>query len=155
MPGKILLRAFFALGFLCVLAAAAREDRQKGRIENYYIGSVLALGFLACVMGISPGLGARVEGLWAAGLPLCAAAVIWPGSLGGGDVKLSAACGFFLGLRGGPVFLAATFGAAGIWGGLLFLPGRKERGERLPLGPFFVIGAAAALGREFFGPAFC
>ena len=70
--------------------------------------------------------------------------------LGGGDVKLAAMLGAFL---GGHHLLLAFFLAClagGLVGGLLLATGRAERGALLPFGPFLAFGAAAAL---FYGDA--
>ena len=52
----------------------------------------------------------RLAGAVIAGLPLFAAAVCRPGAVGGGDVKLMAAGGFFLGLSA--VWDSLAFGMA-------------------------------------------
>ena len=71
-------------------------------------------------------------------------------ALGGGDVKLAAMLGAFLGGRGLLLafFLASL--AGGLVGGLLLATGRGGRGTLLPFGPFLALGAATSL---FFGEA--
>ncbi len=135
----------FVFLFFCILLTAAGEDASAGRIRNRYSIGIMTLALLSCVLGLPPGLAERFMGLCIAGLPLYTAAVVREGSFGGGDVKLSASCGFFLGAEQGAAFLMWTLAAAGIWAGALFLKGRKGRGERLALGPFFALGAAIAL----------
>jgi len=70
--------------------------------------------------------------------------------LGGGDLKLAAMLGAFLGGRHLALafFLASLLG--GLVGGLLLATGRAGRGALLPFGPFLAFGAAGAL---FFGDA--
>ncbi|MDI6709701.1 MAG: prepilin peptidase [Thermoanaerobacterales bacterium] len=63
------------------------------------------------------------------------------GGVGGGDIKLAAVIGLFLGWPWGllAVFLGAL--AGGILGLALLLTGRKKRKDPLPFGPFIALGA--------------
>lgn len=62
------------------------------------------------------------------------------GGLGGGDVKLMAAMGFWLGFPA--VFYALFLGAllGSIAGTILIILGRKQRKDYIPFGPFLVMG---------------
>lgn len=70
--------------------------------------------------------------------------------LGGGDVKLAAMLGAFLGGRHLLLAFFLACLAGGLVGGLLLATGRAERGTLVAFGPFLAFGAAAAL---FFGDA--
>ncbi|MDI6791287.1 MAG: prepilin peptidase [bacterium] len=65
--------------------------------------------------------------------------------MGGGDVKLAALMGVFLGWQ--KVFLALFFGAAigSVVGLSLIGLGRAKRGEYIPFGPFLALGALVVL----------
>lgn len=72
-------------------------------------------------------------------------ALISPGGMGGGDIKLMFASGFIL---GGPLTLLALFlgfviGA--VIGVFLLLTGRKKRKEPIPFGPFLALGILIAV----------
>jgi leader peptidase (prepilin peptidase)/N-methyltransferase len=62
-------------------------------------------------------------------------------ALGGGDVKLMAAFGAFLGWKGllGALTIGSFVGA--LWGGGLLLAKRKRPGDAIPYGPFLCLGA--------------
>jgi leader peptidase (prepilin peptidase)/N-methyltransferase len=76
---------------------------------------------------------------------LLVAALIRPGGLGMGDVKLALLVGALLG-RSVMLALAIGFGAAGIAGAVLVVvSGRVALTRQLPLGPFLALGAIAAL----------
>ncbi|MBN2372752.1 prepilin peptidase [bacterium] len=70
--------------------------------------------------------------------------------MGGGDMKLIAMVGAFLGWRGGVVtiFLASLLGS--IWGILMIILKKKGRMDTIPFGPFICLGALISLlyGRE-------
>ncbi|MFZ5754398.1 MAG: prepilin peptidase [Bacillota bacterium] len=67
-------------------------------------------------------------------------AVVSRGGMGGGDIKLTAAMGFWLGFPG--VFYALFVGAlvGSITGILLIALKRKKRRDPIPFGPFLVLG---------------
>ena len=78
-------------------------------------------------------------------LPLFVICLIRPGAFGGGDVKLMAGCGFFLGAEA--VWLSFLFAVFAAGGRVLFLlfTGRAGRKTRFPLGPFLCAGMALVL----------
>lgn len=72
-------------------------------------------------------------------------AVIVPHGMGGGDIKLMAMIGSFIGLKGTlfTIFLGSLFGSIiGIIGILVF---GKNRKTKIPFGPFLAVGGLMAL----------
>lgn len=65
-------------------------------------------------------------------------------AMGGGDIKLMAMIGAFLGPKAVflTLFLASLLGT--IWGGFAVLLGRREWASELPFGPFLALGAWGA-----------
>ena len=78
---------------------------------------------------------------------ICAAAVCRPGAVGGGDVKLMAAGGFFLGLSA--VWDSLAFGMA-LAGGycLCLMLLRNGREQKIALGPFLSMGLMFGMFRS-------
>jgi leader peptidase (prepilin peptidase)/N-methyltransferase len=125
--------------FVAALAAATVFDLKRRMIPD----SICAVLALAGLMTFSP---AKLFGVLAA-LPFFMAALLKEGSVGGGDVKLTAAAGLTLGFCGGItgviIALAAELlfaGAANLTGRLR---GRRERVKALPLAPFLSAGFLA------------
>lgn len=87
-------------------------------------------------------------GLLLAGASLLAVAVVSRGGVGGGDIKLAALIGFYLGWPGGllAVFLACML--AGLVGLALLLTRIKGRKDAIPFGPFLASGTLITI---FFG----
>ncbi|MGQ9747116.1 MAG: prepilin peptidase [Candidatus Caldatribacteriaceae bacterium] len=75
-----------------------------------------------------------------------------PQGVGFGDVKLSGAIGFFLGLELGLLALFLAFASGGVVGALLLLLKKKTLRDPLPFGPFLSAGATVALfwGQKIF-----
>lgn len=71
-------------------------------------------------------------------------AVVSRGGMGGGDIKLTAMMGAFLGMRdlGVAVFIGLLAGSA--IGISLMIAGRKTRKDAIPFGPFLALGGVCA-----------
>src|SRR5690606_35662753 len=129
--------------FLLLVAAAAWLDVRTGRIPNLLtVGGLAAALALRALLGpdpVLPGLAGAGIAL-AFGLPLFALR-----GLGGGDVKLLAAVGAFL----GPGRLIMALLAAGVAGGVLAVAVALRRGVLLPalLGTGGLLRRWATLGR--------
>lgn len=63
------------------------------------------------------------------------------GGMGGGDVKLSAAVGLWLGVEGTLLFLLLAFIMGGVISLLLLVSGVKSKGDAIPFGPFLCLAA--------------
>ena len=123
--------------FLLLLLSASLVDLKRREIPDWVSGGIATLSLMhvrpECLLGLIPALF------------FLAAAV--KGGIGGGDVKLSAACGLVLGLSGA---LIGTI--VGLMFQLLFhlcakcvlLFFRKQVWSAYPMAPFLAIGYAAA-----------
>ncbi|RJX23779.1 MAG: prepilin peptidase [Dethiobacter sp.] len=85
-----------------------------------------------------------VAGFLAAGLLLYLIAVISKGGMGGGDIKLAAVMGLYLGLKPVAVALLLAFMLGGLIGLALLVTGKKGRKDAVPFGPFLALGALFA-----------
>jgi leader peptidase (prepilin peptidase)/N-methyltransferase len=139
--------ALVASAVLCVVLAAATV----ADLQAMVIPDQLTLGGVAAALVIwgvaTRDISAVVTGPVLAGLGfgglLLVAAVLRPDGMGGGDVKLAAAAGAFLGF---PATAVAAFLSV-VMGGLyaLFLLARgRDRRSVFPFGPFIAAGTAVA-----------
>lgn len=106
------------------------------------IGLLLALGQGRILDGLLSALGA--------GALFFLIAVASRGGMGGGDVKLAAMLGAFLGWPGVAVALLVAFTTGAAAGLLLIAAGRRSRRDPIPFGPSLALGGVVAL---FFGDA--
>jgi leader peptidase (prepilin peptidase)/N-methyltransferase len=102
-------------------------------------------GLLASALITSVGLGSALLGVVIGGGLFLFIAIVSRGGMGGGDIKLTAMIGAFLGWQGVfvTIFLAALSGA--ISGIFLIVVKKKGRKDALPFGPFLALGALLAL----------
>lgn len=137
-----------ALILICFLVALAGTD-----LEHRLLPNVLVIPALVAGLGVSA---LANPSLWwtypfaalGVGGFLLALALLYPGGIGMGDVKMGAMLGAFLGAYAAlAVFFGALAGAAA--GGALIAAGRAGRRTRLPFGSFMALGGLAVL---FFGP---
>ena len=143
MPGELpaLLQG---AAFAGLLLAASLWDVRKRVIPN----TLCVLILLAGLIRFSP---ANVFGIFTA-LPLLVAALLKPDGLGGGDVKLAAACGFVLGFGRGMTGLALGLALTLLFYGALRLRrGAGNAPKALPLAPFLSCGFLAAYFLPFGG----
>lgn len=118
-----LTAASFA-GTLALLTMAALAGHQSGHLARAIAGAAILAGFYLL--------------LW----------LIRPGGMGLGDVKLAASVGLALAWISWQALFAGTFLAfvlAACYGVGLLVAGKASRGSQLPLGPFMLAGALAAI----------
>jgi leader peptidase (prepilin peptidase)/N-methyltransferase len=136
-----------------VLVTAAVIDIHHQIIPNRVLLAGFVLGLPLAALQSWTSLTMGLLAFLAAGLFLLAVAVVSRGGMGGGDVKLAALMGLYLGPAGvaAALFLAfLTGGAAAI---ALLATGRKTRKDPVPFGPYLALGGVAALlwGGELVG----
>jgi leader peptidase (prepilin peptidase)/N-methyltransferase len=130
---------------LCILITITVIDKDTQEIPNTLVVALAVCALLLLLAGSPLSLLDRGIGLVTISLPFFVFALIAPGALGGGDIKLMAAAGFLLGWQ--QVLLATTIGIflGGLWGVYLLLTKKKGRKEHFAFGPALCAGIAIAL----------
>jgi leader peptidase (prepilin peptidase)/N-methyltransferase len=135
--------------FLLALVAVAWIDFDTRTIPDAVTIPGVGLGLAASLFG-PPGITAALLGAAAGGLSLWLVGAAYeratgvPG-MGGGDVKLAAMMGAFLGAGGvfGAIFLASFAGS--LFGLLLIARGKGDKRSAIPFGTFLAPSAVALL----------
>lgn len=147
-PGAFLeLLAFLALAALTI--ALAIIDIEVQRLPNPIVltGYIIAIVLLlpaALLLGRPEALLTALIGEAALFVFYLVVALIYPGGMGFGDVKLAGLLGLYLGYLGWPELIVGAFAAfllGGIAALVLVLARRGGRKTRLPFGPFMLGGA--------------
>jgi leader peptidase (prepilin peptidase)/N-methyltransferase len=146
--------ALWASAFALFLIAVAWIDAEHRIIPDELSGGLLAFGLFARGFDLQ-GFAASTAGAFAGVLLLGGAAWAyrrWRGidGLGGGDVKLIAGLGAFLGLPGLVITILLASAAGSVIGLGLMLRGRAGSQTALPFGTFLAAAAVCALAA---GPA--
>lgn len=145
-----MLSAGTLLVFFTLLAVIAWIDARTRKIPNGMVLAVLAVGIVSVFTVDGPGAASRIAGMFVISLPLFAITLAAPDAFGGGDIKLMAAGGLFLGIR----LTLLSFVIAVLGGGLysiflLFLKKKKGKAQ-FAFGPFLCAGMTLGY---FFGDA--
>ncbi len=125
---------------ICLLVQVSLCDIREMRIPDRLNLGILLLGLGRQAVSTLCWPGAVLGGLLAAALPMYLVAVAFPGSLGGGDIKLAAAAGVYLGAGGVLRGTGAGVVAAGIYAAVCLLLHKKTARQTFPLGPFLAAG---------------
>jgi leader peptidase (prepilin peptidase)/N-methyltransferase len=142
--------AFLVAVFLGVMLAAGVIDLRHRIVPNrltYSFLVIFAVGVAAlAVMAEDVDAGRAALGLLAYGGGLLAIALVSPGGIGMGDVKLAALIGLVLGALGWAYVGVAVMVAiiAGGLGAVIALLLGKRRKDTIPFGPYLAAGAVVA-----------
>lgn len=143
----ILLVAFLYLAAISVALAMIDLDTHtlpnKILLPAYPVGAVL-LTAAALLAGEPERLLSAVIGAGALFGLYLALALISPGGMGLGDVKLAGVLGLYLGYLGWAPLVVGAFGAfllGGVFGLILMVTRRAGRRSSIPFGPWMLLGA--------------
>jgi len=147
--------ALLAFAFLCALIVITFIDFDHQIIPDAISLPGIGVGFAAALILGDPNWTASLAGILLGGGLLWGVAegyhwLTGREGMGGGDIKLLAMIGAFLGWRAVPVTLMiASLAGTAIGIGLMLIQRRDSR-TAIPFGPFLAVGAACAL---FWGDA--
>ena len=128
--------------FIITLAVIGCQDMKFMRISDKWNVILLGIAVFSCVTIPEISFSSRLMGLICVSGPLLAIALLVPGSFGGGDIKMMAAGGLFLGWKAALVSASAGMILGGIWAGGQLVMGKMGRKDCFPLGSFLCLGMA-------------
>ena len=131
--------------FFIVLLTASYQDIKKMEIKDGCHAAIVLLAAAAMLLDRNTGTASRLLGALCVSAPMLALSLLIPGAFGGGDIKLMAACGIFLGWKLNLLALFLGVMGGGIYGFWLLAAKRKKRTDHFAFGPFLCLGMAAAL----------
>lgn len=133
-------RAVVTVIYLVILAAAALQDRKTRKIPDRLVLSLGLCGLFSIPFYPEITLMERMTGVFCVSLLLVGITVLAPGSFGGGDIKLMAAGGIFLGWKHNADAFIIALMLAGIYCVIMLLLGKVGRKSKVAFGPFLCIG---------------
>lgn len=134
------LRALLAFVFFAILTAVAFVDLDTMEIPDGFVIALLVPAVPAFFIFPEINWISRLIGFFSVSVILLIITLIVPGAFGGGDIKLMAVCGLFLGwqLTLTAFFLAVLTG--GFYGIILLISRKKGRKDHFAFGPFLCLG---------------
>lgn len=146
MYSPVNARSLMIYLMLFILFLIAAIDKKSKIIPNELVALCACLSVVyVCFFNDKTAL-EHVVGIFCVSGIMIVINIFVPNSFGGGDIKLMAAMGFFLGARQCiNVFFIAVLGA-GVYAVFLFMEGRKK--ETFAFGPFLCIAITAVLIEE-------
>ena len=138
-------RAIVSFAFLCVLTAVSFVDLDTMEIPFSFVLAAGGVGILSCLFFPEISIFERGIGMICVSLPLYLLTIPVPGAFGGGDIRLTAACGIFLGWKLNLLALFLAVMGGGIYGMWLLATKRKGKKDHFAFGPFLCVGMAIAM----------
>ncbi|WP_313990748.1 A24 family peptidase [uncultured Selenomonas sp.] len=129
--------------FAAMLLWLSFLDLRDGMLYDCITLPFAALGFVCVPAGLLSLMDALMGGTLCGVLFYCLY-IAARGGLGGGDVKLAAGLGIWLGWESAVVALWIAFLLGGIAAALLLASGRRSRRDGIPFGPFLSAGGYVA-----------
>ena len=143
--GIISLRGAVIFAYLGILLVVALIDQDTQMIYDRFHVMVLALAIAAIWLFPEHGIRSRLLGTVVIAVPMLVISLLIPGAFGGGDIKLMAVIGFFLGWKMSLTAVMLAVFSGGIYGIGLLLSKKKGAKEHFAFGPFLCAGTALTL----------
>ena len=145
--GGLTAFGIFSTIFLLLLVACAAADLNAGIIPDLIVILIAVLGVVKFFVTEPVSLNAALPHLIGAvciSIPMLVVALLIKGAFGGGDIKLMAAAGLYLGWKAALAGVAIGLFAAGLYG--IYLLIRKKVGfkSKLRIAPFLAYGLGIA-----------
>lgn len=135
-------RIILTLLWLAALIRIAITDLKTLQIPDRWNLILAVTGILSLFVNMDSGPAERVAGAFIISLPMLITDLVIPGGFGGGDIKLMAAAGLFLGWKKEVLAALLAFSAAGLFAVYLLLTGKAGRKDCFAFGPFLCGGLA-------------
>ena len=131
-----------------LLAVVTVTDLRSRLVPDRALAVALAVALVLCPLSDPASVPGRLLAAAGVGTLLLVAALVRPGGMGLGDVKLAAVIGFYLGAHVVEAVVVAF--AAGSVAGLLLLAryGWDARRRTIPFAPCLALGALAAMAAQ-------
>ncbi|MCR4901363.1 MAG: prepilin peptidase [Butyrivibrio sp.] len=142
---EVLLRVIFMFLFFMSMDVISLIDMDTMEIRNISVVTLFVIAVLSAFIMPEITIADRLIGMVVISLPMLIIALIIPGGFGGGDIKLMAAGGAFLGWKLILVGFFIALLSGGLWGVYLLITKKADRKAHFAFGPFLCAGMSIAL----------
>lgn len=139
-----IIKTTLMIGFVIILIWISKVDIEKHKISNQ---SVILFWVWGMVMSnvLMPSVNSteRVVGIFMVGGLMFLSAIIWPGTFGGGDIKLMAATGMIFGAGRTIEVAVIAVMTCGVYALCALVTKKKRLKDSVAFGPFLCLGIVA------------
>lgn len=143
--GIISLEGLLAFSFICILMVVAYIDLDTQMIYDRFHILILVLGIISCFVSKDLNIVERLIGNVVISVPMLVLSILIPGAFGGGDIKLMAVSGFFLGFKAIVIAMFIALIIGGGYGTYMLVTKRLDKKDHFAFGPYLAIGLIVAL----------
>jgi len=137
--------AIIAYGVIMILIAVSVIDYNTSEIPDSLIITLIPFAIVSIWLFPDVTLLSRIIGFFSIALPMFLICMLVSGAFGGGDIKLMAVCGFFLGWQLSLVAFFIALIAGGVVAVYFMASGKRKKGQHMVFGPALCIGITLAL----------
>ena len=145
--GGFNINGVFTTLFLLLLVACASADIKAGIVPDLVVIAIAVLGIVKYLVTETISFDTifpHLIGAVCVSVPMLVLTLLIKGAFGGGDIKLMAAAGLYLGWKFTLAGLAIGMFTAGIYGIYLLIRRKANAKSKIRLAPFLAYGLAAA-----------
>lgn len=130
--------------YVIILLCVAWQDYKTRIIRNKFHIIIFFLAFVQMLLISEYRITDRLIGMLAVSVPMLLLTLLIPGGFGGGDIKLMAASGFFLGTSSILCAMNLAIIAGSVYGIIMLKNRKRDRKDQFAFGPFLAIGLSIA-----------
>ena len=143
--GIISLEGLLAFSFICILMVVAYIDLDTQMIYDRFHILILVLGIISCFVSKDLNIVERLIGSVVISVPMLVLTILIPSAFGGGDIKLMAVSGFFLGVKAIVIAMFIALIIGGGYGTYMLITKKFDKKDHFAFGPYLAIGLIVAL----------
>lgn len=141
---NITIEALMIFLLFSVLAVIAIIDYDTHTIPDILNEILAGIGVLSIFVMPGPTIIERMIGVFCVSIPMLLVVLLVPEGFGGGDIKMMAVIGIFLGWKATVCGFFFGLILGGIYGAYLMFYKKKGKKEKFPFGPFLSVGIAVS-----------
>ena len=141
-PGEYNMSTIIKVIYVIILLCVAWQDYKTRIIRNKFHIIIFSLAIVQMLLISEYRITDRLIGMLVVSVPMLLLTLLIPGGFGGGDIKLMAASGFFLGTSSILCAMNLAIIAGSVYGIIMLKNRKRDRKDQLAFGPFLAIGLA-------------
>lgn len=143
-PGEYKMSSIINVIYVIILVCVAWQDYKTRIIHNKFHIIIFSLAIVQMLLIPEYRITDRLIGMLAVSVPMLLLTLLIPGGFGGGDIKLMAASGFFLGTSSILCAMILAIIAGSVYGIIMLKNRKRDRKDQFAFGPFLAIGLSIA-----------